>query len=167
MFLYYFSIFLISFCAGFFTKATDFLDKKPKKINYLFSFFYGVILGFLSSKTKLSNLYISLAISNILAGKIDSYPHIFGLLVFVFFIFLFDISYLDPWLFIFFFVLGLLDELYHKSKFKLLSSRLLSPTGAFFIFILFSEPIYFVSILGFDIGYNLFIFLKQKFKYKF
>ncbi|MFN3909907.1 MAG: hypothetical protein ACK4J0_01575 [Candidatus Anstonellaceae archaeon] len=163
-FLIFFSIFL----AGFSAKAADTLEKSKKleKFSYLFSFVYGLILGILSSFSCLSNLFISLALANAVAYKLDSKPHLFGFLVFLIPILIFDLNCLDLWLFGLFFCFGFLDEFFENKKIKILNYRLLLPAVSLFILLYKKEPIYFFAILIFDIGYNLFIFLKQKFKYK-
>ena len=158
-----FIIFILAFFVGFFAKAADSTERFNKKYAYVFSFTYALLAGFLLINSPLSTLFIALAMANILAGKFDTGPHLFGLAVFCAFIIFFNFDF-DPWLFTIFFSAGLLDEILHDEKnISLLKYRILVPFSALFIWFYLKNPIYFLSILCFDLGYNLFEKINKKF----
>ncbi|MCX8163051.1 MAG: hypothetical protein N3D10_00665 [Candidatus Micrarchaeota archaeon] len=159
----FFLVLLASFCAGLAAKAADSLEQKSF-FSYFFAFLYGFFLFILSSFFGLATLFVSLALANFVAGKIDSKTHLFGFFVFVLGVLIFDFSIDNFWLFGLFFIAGFLDELFSNSKILFLKNRIFLPLLALAYFLFFSNPIYFFSILFFDFGYKLFIFLKPKLK---
>jgi|YelNatPaOPRAMG01_1025707.scaffolds.fasta_scaffold30578_4 cellulose synthase/poly-beta-1,6-N-acetylglucosamine synthase-like glycosyltransferase len=158
-----FSIFVLAFFAGFFAKAADSTEKFNKLYAYVFSFTYASLAGFLLINSPLSSLFIALALANLLAGKFDSNPHLFGLVVFCVFVIFFNFEF-DPWLFIIFFSAALLDELLHDAKkYNLLKYRLLVPFSGLVLWFYLKNPIYFLGIFCFDLGYNIFEKINKKF----
>ncbi|MEM4137470.1 MAG: hypothetical protein QXV64_00075 [Candidatus Anstonellaceae archaeon] len=153
-----------SFLAGFAAKTADEFEKikKLSSLAYIFSFVYSLILGILSCFFNLATLYVSLALANAVAGKIDSKTHLAGFFIFTAMIVLFDINLENLWLFGLFFIAGFLDEMFSSSKIIFLRERIILPLMTMLALMVFSSPIYFFSIVSFDLGYKLFIFLKPQ-----
>ncbi|MFH1307151.1 MAG: hypothetical protein ABIH83_05880 [Candidatus Micrarchaeota archaeon] len=152
---------LLSAFSGFCTKISD--DASDKKLNLplvipaLTSIFYGAALGILAISTPLSSLFLALAIASILTGKINTYFHILGLIVFTIFILFLPLSYFNIWLFSIFLVSGIFDELsLSLGKFvKFLSSeRLFTPIASLLVFLLTGQYLFLFAIVSFDISYR-------------
>lgn len=152
---------LISAISGFCAKLSDEVADRGIKLNPLIalvsSILYGCGLGLLTTYTSLSSIILALAISTLVAGKINHRLHLVGLLVFTIIVVSNPIQLFDYRLFCIFFILSLVDELELKSKGPLnllLTQRILTPIGAFILFLWSGQYIFLLFILSFDIAYR-------------
>ncbi len=126
----------------------------------LLAVIYGAALGWVSSQTLLSSLFIALAIASLLAGKIDHRYHMIGAGVFAVVLLLMPPTVLDPWLFCLFLVSGLLDELelggMARGPAALLNrERLWTPIAALGAAWLLAAPLlYLLALVAFDLAYR-------------
>jgi hypothetical protein len=146
--------------AGAIAKICDDFEDRHLKVAPLLAFFlsllYGFILGMLSAYTILASLFLAIAIANILAQKIDGI-HLVGLCSFSAVIIFFGLYSFNPWIFCILLFCAIFDELELRNP-KLLSfiseNRLCVPFGALITSLYMQDPIFFVSIISFDIFYK-------------
>ncbi|MDE1797796.1 MAG: hypothetical protein KGH63_00130 [Candidatus Micrarchaeota archaeon] len=102
---------LAGFCAKLVDERVDSALPIPAITAALLALLYGAAAGILATSTPLSSLFIALAVSALLANKLDHPLHLLGLLAFTAVLLARPISSFDVWLFSLFLALGLLDEL--------------------------------------------------------
>ena len=153
---------IFSAIAGFFAKTTDEGAENPPPfpsfVFILAALAYGIILGCLAVSSPLSSLFLALAISAILAAKIDHPFHILGLCAFAGMIIFFQIAAFDPWLFSLFLAASLFDELalpLGRLLGRLSNERLYTPLAALAVLLAGGEWIFFAAIVSFDIAYRM------------
>lgn len=161
----------VSALAGFCAKVADEiaehgLSRRKKKyapiffLPILLAILYGAALGWLSSQTLLSSLFIALAVASLLSGKIDHPYHVLGAAVFALVVWLMPPVVLDPWLFCLFLVSGLLDELELGGMARglvafLNRERLWTPLAALGAAVFLSAPLlYLLALVAFDAAYR-------------
>ncbi|MEM3422153.1 MAG: hypothetical protein QXF35_00445 [Candidatus Bilamarchaeaceae archaeon] len=152
--------YLLSFVSGFLVKWVDWIDDDKggrDKIKYLIAIFYGILIGYLTSLTSFSELFLGTLLAQLFSRKVDTLSHMLGFFMVVVSLFYFGLPPQSLSFLFFFFVLAVLDEQTAGWRFRNFENyRLLLPIGAFITALLFQKWEYFLAILFFDIGYILF-----------
>jgi hypothetical protein len=160
--------YIILFLTGILTKISDnIVDKKILEEGYAFiaSFFTGLAFAYLSSvSVPFATLISAVLVSLLFAGKFDHKAHQITLGVFMTGIFAFGISRIDPVFFSLIFVASFFDEFMNDNfKHPIGKYRLLLELTCLAISMISLEPMYFVAIFSFDVGYILVeMFTKKK-----
>ena len=158
----------LSFLCGFLVKAVDYLedDKKSKSvIRFVAAAAYGFVIGLIISFSSFSLIFIAAFLAQFVSKKIDNSSHYIGCLIAILSITLFwngsilsDLS-TNIFPFIFLLAMAVLDELSDDIKSKqlgqILKHRPFLKIGSA-IFLLYSRFDYFLGIVLFDLGYELF-----------
>lgn len=141
------------FCAKFADEVAD--RKLPAAEGYAAALLYGILAGLLVASGQLSSLFLAMAAATMLAGKFDHRLHFAGLITFGIMLLVFPLQAFSPFLFSFFLVAALLDELELKIRpvAMFADRRLLLPLCALIAAIWTSELLFLFAILFFDSGY--------------
>lgn len=159
------SVLILVFCAGLTVKAVDWIDDERRGKNLLkwpLAIIYGVLLGYLISRSSVSMLLLGALFAQVFARKIDTHTHVLGFAIALLVPFLLGFPQFEPLLFGYFALLAFIDEMEFVGKlswatkhrlFLILGSALLIP---------FAGLSYFMAIVAFDIGYRLFEWMAKQ-----
>ena len=149
----------LAFLAGIIVKMVDWLedDKKSKhKSKYLLAVVYGGLVGYLIANASFGILFLAALIAQVLSKKIDTFSHRLGFLTAFLVTVFYQIPEIDLLVFGYFIVLAFLDEIDCVGMLRPLTEYRpflkLGPVP----FIFLGRPDYFIGIIAFDIGYELF-----------
>ncbi len=148
------------FCAKVADECADRRLPLPSIIPISLAILYGALIGWLTSYTLLSSLFIALALASLLSGKINHPYHLLGAAVFTLVLVAFPTIAFEPWLFCLFLVSGLLDELELGGMARgplafLNSERLWTPLAALLAVLFLGAPLLFLlALVLFDITYR-------------
>ena len=157
-------MYILAFIAGVVVKLVDWFDddKKSKHISkYVFAIVYGILIGYLIGNASFSILFLAALIAQVLTKKLDTFAHRLGFLsAFIVMVF-YQLPPIDILLFGYFLVLAFLDEVDYIGRLRLLTEYRpflkLGPIPLVFL----GRPDYFIGIIMFDIGYELFKTLQK------
>ncbi len=171
MIFYYF----LAFVCGLFTKLTDNLLDEPFKskhplLPYASGIAYGLLAGFLATRsTELATLVIAITIGVLIAGKIDSREHQLAVAALFLFAAFYGLPQVNFLLLAGFIALGFLDEILNdlldrlrekgrqvnRAIGKAINARLSLEIGTLAVGIVSGNFVYFLTLLSFDIAYNI------------
>ncbi len=143
--------FLLPFLSGFFIKQVDdeidFNNKRPSLFQWFLYLFAILSFIFLSFFSNVFSMFLGIYLGLFFSGKIDRPAHIFGFIIFLLLSLFFGFP-LDPLIIFFFSFASFIDEKIGKDEF-----RALCPLLAFFVSIFLTNPLYFIVLICFDLGY--------------
>jgi S-adenosylmethionine decarboxylase len=166
--------YFLAFVCGFLAKLTDNILDEPvgrrwRLLPYASGTTYGLIAGFLATRsTEFATLVIAVAISVLLAGKIDAKAHQLALASLFLFMALAGLPPINFALLAAFVALGLLDELLNslidllkekkarvnRAVRRIASARLSLELGTLAFSIVSGNFVYFFAVFVFDVAYN-------------
>ena len=164
------SLFLLVmvFFAGFFVKLTDEFSDSQKKEDYsgiIFGIIYGLLLGFvMATNNVLATIGLGIILGAFITKKFDSISHLGAVITIVLTLMWF--GNFEPLIFVtgIFLLSGFTDEKindFFDSKNKankiielIGEYRLITQLVAIIVSIVLVEPLYFLTMLSFDIGYH-------------
>ncbi len=164
---------LLSIFCGFLVKAVDHLEDERKSkspAKYFAAIIYGLLIGLIITYSPFSLVFIAAFLAQFASSKVDNYSHLLGCLVAIIcIILLWNGSLLvlmsnNLTLFIALLFFGIADELSEKLNVKSISDYIkYRPFLKFgsLVVSLFSSLNYFIGIISFDFGYELFIYISQ------
>lgn len=144
--------------SGVLVKVVDWIedDKKSKNpLRYLIAITYGAAIGYLIGTADFSVVFLSALIAQVLARKIDTMAHNIGFLVAILSTLYFGIPQIDLFLAGFFIILAVIDETEYFVH-PLMKYRPFLKVGTLGFGIISGQWTYFVGIMAFDVGYELF-----------
>jgi len=164
--------YIIFFIAAVFTKITDNLvDERliaHKWLKFFTGFFYGAILGFLLSTSGFSALIIGTVMGNLFYGRFDNKAHQISLFSLLLFSALFGFPQIGIIIMAVFICAAWIDEfLNDNSKNLQLKQRPVLVISCLMVSVFTSNPVYFIAIAFFDVGYFLAEYGMEKFWKKF
>jgi len=176
-------LFLLSFVTGLIVKYTDVLEDnnitKIKYLNILLGIFYGILLFIIPYLfPEVTVLIIATVLGLVLSGKFDAPGHYIGIVVLFSLFAMFGLSPVNMFYFITILFTNIIeeyinDEFVDKNKIKnkvlqkILSLRPVLEITVFLISVYSGVWSLWISLLGFDIGYqSITIYEKQKNKKK-
>ncbi len=151
--------FVVAFIAGVCVKAVDWIDddrggKNPLK--WPLAIIYGLLIGYLIGTASFFVLFVAALIAQVFARKIDTRAHMLGFAIAVISILYFGLQPIDIGLLVFFLVLAFLDEADFIGALRPLEDYRVFLKGGALVMILFGRWDFFLGIICFDIGYELF-----------
>ncbi|MFH1785599.1 MAG: hypothetical protein ABH842_04165 [Candidatus Micrarchaeota archaeon] len=164
-----FELLALAFLAGLLVKVVDWMEDDRKtsiwhKIPLAFA--YGILVGFVTSSASFGLLFLGALLAQILARKIDTFTHRFGFLVTICALVVFGFPQIEGIWLIYFMVLAFLDEQDYIGRLRpLVKYRPFLKVGSA-ILIIIGRWDYFLGIIIFDIGYELFDFISKSIKVK-
>ncbi len=156
---------LLCLLTGFAVKLTDILvddRKKFSRISYAFGIFYGFLMAYtVILFPQFSSLVFGVLFSVILTKKIDTIPHVLGVVIFFVVLIFSGLPSVDPVFFSIFLFSSICDEIGNDIKdrktssvlYKIIGSRILLEVSAMAISYVSGNWYYFLGILLFDIAY--------------
>jgi len=163
------AFFIIAFLAGFLVKVVDWMDDEKKTLVVIklpLAIAYGVLIGLLISQAIFGLLFLGALLAQILARKIDTLSHRVGFFIAILTIVYFGFPNIEIIPLLYFMILAFLDEEDYIGKWRpLFEYRPFLKVGAFLLFFL-GRYDYFLGIIMFDIGYELFSLVSKGIKAK-
>jgi len=157
----------IAFVAGLLVKIVDWLDDERKSRNparYLLAVAYGILIGYIIGNASFSVLFLAAVVAQVLERKIDTTAHRIGFAATILAALFFQLPAIEIYLFAYFLLLAFLDEVDYIGKLRPLTKYRpflkLGPIPLVFL----GRPEFLLGIWAFDIGYELFGFLKKHIK---
>lgn len=158
---------IIALIAGFLVKVVDWFDdtlKSRSPAKYALALAYGVLIGYLIGNATFSVLFLAALVAQVLARKIDTQAHRIGFATSVVTALFFAVPSIDFLFFGYFLLLAFLDEVDFIGRLRFLEThRIILPLGALPL-VLIGRWDYFVGIVAFDVGYELFNIIQYKMK---
>ncbi len=168
----------ISFTVGILSRFSDLIVDDGLKVHryagYAASIAYGLLLALLLHfYPTLSPLVMAVAVAVTLSKKLDEMTHAIGIGSFLLFIAIFGLSPVDSALFMVFLAAGIIDEIGNdymdkgksgKALRAFFENRLTLEVAAFAVSVSTGNWIIWLSMLSFDIGYNVMARSKPFFK---
>ena len=158
---------VIAFVAGLLVKVVDWLDDERKSkhpLKYAIAIAYGILIGYIIGTATFSGIFLAVLVAQVFARKIDTMTHEVGFLTALITLFFFQVPGIDFLLFMYFLVLAFLDEADFIGKLRPLTRyRPFLKVGAL-VPLLIGRWDYFIGIIAFDIGYDIFSVLKKYIK---
>jgi hypothetical protein len=156
---------LLAFCAGIIVKAVDWMDDDqiadhPAK--YPLAALYGTLIGYMIAVSPFSILFLAAVAAQVFATKVDTTAHRIGLAAAMLVILAIGIPVIDIPVFIIFLVAAFLDEIDYVGNLRPLTEWRPFLKCAALAFALFGRYEYFLAIVAFDVGYELFRFIASK-----
>ncbi|MBD3310147.1 hypothetical protein GF351_02925 [Candidatus Woesearchaeota archaeon] len=162
-------ILLIALLTGFLTKLTDMIDEHGLRFfrgaSILFGSIYGILIGYvISSSAVVAPLWIGAFIGVMIFGKIDAAGHYAGLAAALLYLLIFGMPSFSWLLLAVFMISSAKDEFWvwykRKNRLKgwlgrLIELRPTTETAAFAASLITGAWMLWLSILCFDIAYNL------------
>ncbi len=149
----------LAFLSGILVKSVDWLDdvKKSKSpARFVLAIAYGLLLGYVIGTSSFSAIFIAAIAGQILARKVDTAAHRLGVAIAALSLILFGFPTFDVWLFLVFLFLAFMDEMDYVGRLRPLNTfRPFLKAGAL-IPALLGVWDYFIGIIAFDAGYELF-----------
>jgi len=162
---------VLLFLAGVAVKIADQFSDSFKKENYI-GIFFGLIYGVLLGYTMAVNEIVATVFLGVIAGvavtkKLDSFSHLIGLFVIIFTIIFLGNFQPEIFIALIFFIAIFADEKFNdyfdKTKGKIMNKllkiiakyRLASHIITIIISLVLVQPLYWFSLLSFDLGYQL------------
>ncbi len=156
-----------AFVAGLLVKTVDWLDDERKSKNplkYILGAVYGIVIGYLIGNASFSLIFLAALIAQVVARKIDTVAHRIGFAASILTAVFFQVPSIDLYVLGYFMVLAFLDEIDYMGKLRPLTRyRPFLKVGALPL-VLLGRLDYFIGIMAFDIGYELFNVLKNHIK---
>jgi len=162
---------VLTFIVGLIIKYSDQLEdvpknKKKKKYAILFAILWGIVLGFLISKTPYSMILTAGIFAMVIMRKIDTLSHVVGVLIATTTAFLFGLPPFDVLAFTTFVLFASIDEwddfiFFGKPKW-VQDFRPFLEIGAIVIGLYSGNWLYLAGILVFDLGYVSMMFLTSE-----
>ncbi len=160
---------IISFITGFLIKTVDSSEehglKLNKNIKLIFSAAYGILLGYLISIAPLPGFWMGIIIGLVLSGKIDKEGHYTGVGLMLLTLAYLRFPVMNPVILIITALITIIeewinDEVVDKKRVKgllyeFLAVRPLLETTSIILSIYFIQPLIFLLLLSFDLGYLL------------
>ena len=156
---------LLAFCTGVVVKAVDWLDDDDKRdhpAKYPLAVLYGVLLGYLIAVAPFSILFLAAIAAQVFAKKVDTTAHRIGLAATMLILLAMGMPSIDIALFLIFLIAAFLDEIDYVGSLRPLNDWRLFLKVASFGFVFIGRPEFFLGIIVFDIGYELFRFIAIK-----
>jgi hypothetical protein len=156
---------LLAFCAGLIVKAVDWMDDDqsiPHPAKYPLAVLYGALLGYMIAAAPFAMLFLAAIAAQVFAKKVDTTAHRIGLAATMLIVLAIGIPSMDMALFIFFLVAAFLDEIDYIGSLRPLTEWRPFLKLAGFAFVFLGKPEFFLGIIAFDIGYELFRFIAAK-----
>jgi hypothetical protein len=150
---------LLAFCAGAIVKAVDWLDddaKSPHPSKYALAALYGGVIGYLIAVAPFSVMFLAALAAQVFAKKVDTLAHRVGLAIAMLVVLATGMPNPDMWLFLMFLTAAFLDEMDYVGALRPLTDWRPFLKLAAFIILLEGKPEYFLAIILFDIGYEMF-----------
>ncbi|MBN1924006.1 MAG: hypothetical protein JW791_04585 [Nanoarchaeota archaeon] len=158
---------LAAFLSGLLVKTVDNCEDnnllKDKNISVLLGALYGIILGYLITVAPLPSFWIGILLGVVFAGKIDSIGHYTGLGFTLISLLYFGIPIISISLILLISLITLVeewvnDEIVDKNKVSglvksFLSIRPLLEITSIILAVIYNNPLIFVLLLSFDLGY--------------
>jgi len=158
---------VVALVAGFLVRIVDWMEdvlKSKNPIKFVFAIAYGVLIGYIIGTATFSGIFLAALMAQVFARKIDTEAHEIGFLTALITLFFFPVPSLDFTLFMYFLVLAFLDEADFIGKLRPLTKyRPFLKVGALAL-VLIGRWDYFIGIMAFDIGYEIFPVLKKYIK---
>lgn len=158
---------VIAFVAGFLVKVVDWLDDERKSkhpVKFAIAILYGLLIGYIIGTASFSGIFFAALVAQVFARKIDTEAHEIGFLTSLVTLFFFQIPGIDFLLFAYFLALAFLDEVDFIGKLRPLTKyRPFLKVGSLAP-LLIGRWDFFVGIIVFDIGYEIFAVLKKYIK---
>jgi hypothetical protein len=156
---------LLALCAGVIVKAVDWMDddrpgKHPAK--YPLAALYGILIGYLISLSPFSVLFLAAVAAQVFATKVDTTAHRVGLAAAMLTILALGLPTIDIPVFIIFLVAAFLDEIDYVGTLRPLTEWRPFLKLAALAFALIGRYEYFLAIIAFDLGYEIFRFVATK-----
>ncbi len=159
--------YLLAFGSGLLVKTVDWLDDERKSknpIKYFLALCYGTLIGYIMGTTSFSLLFLAALVAQVFARKIDTPAHLLGFVASALSVFFFGFPSIEPVLFAYFLILAFLDEVDYIGQLRPLTIyRPFLKIGTI-IFLFVGRVDYFIAILAFDAGYEIFAFVKKHIK---
>ncbi|MFH1393983.1 MAG: hypothetical protein ABIH29_03815 [Candidatus Micrarchaeota archaeon] len=157
--------FLVALVAGFIVKIVDWIDDDKKGKNPLkwpLAMVYGFLIGYLIGTASFAVLFLAAVIAQVFAKKIDTKAHMLGIAVTAISMLYFGLQPIALNFFAYFLVLAFLDEADYIGKLRPLTQyRLVLKIGSLAM-LLVGRWDFFIAILSFDFGYELFNYLQKR-----
>jgi hypothetical protein len=156
--------FALAFVAGLLVKAVDWMDDERKTAFWAklpLALVYGLVIGLTISQASFGLLFLGALLAQILARKVDTISHKIGFLVALVVVAIFGFPQIDLLFLVYFMLLAFLDEEDYIGKLRpLVEYRPFLKVGSFLL-VFFGRYDYFLGIILFDIGYELFSFVAK------
>ncbi|HID72616.1 TPA: hypothetical protein EYP38_01630 [Candidatus Micrarchaeota archaeon] len=157
--------FAVALVAGFLVKIVDWIDddKKGKNpIKWPLAVIYGLLIGYLIGTASFSVLFLAAVVAQVFAKKIDTRAHMLGIAATAISMLYFGLQPIPLNFFAYFLILAFLDEADFIGRLRPLEKyRLVLKVGAAMM-ILVGRWDFFIAILSFDFGYELFDYLQKR-----
>ncbi|MBD3210928.1 hypothetical protein GF318_06130 [Candidatus Micrarchaeota archaeon] len=159
--------YILAFFTGVLVKTVDWLDddiKSKHPIKFVLAALYGLGIGYLISNASFAMLFLGVLVAMVFARKIDTLAHRLGFLVASLSLLFFGLPEIVIYLFVYFLLLGFLDEIDFIGRWRLLETyRPLLQIGSLAL-VLIGRWDFFFSIIAFDIGYLTISFHGKRFQ---
>ncbi|MEW6722551.1 MAG: hypothetical protein AB1324_04775 [Candidatus Micrarchaeota archaeon] len=156
--------FVLAFVAGLLVKCVDWLDdvrKSAHPVKFALAAGYGVAIGYLIGVSGFSLLFLAALFAQVFARKIDTAAHRLGFALSILSLAYFGFPAIDFPLFAFFLIMAFLDEMEYVGALKPLSDYRPFLKLAGLAMVPFGRWEFFVGIMAFDLGYELFALLSK------
>lgn len=157
--------FLLAFLAGVIVKAVDWMDddavgNHPAK--YPLAILYGCLIGYIIALSPISMLFLAAVAAQVFAKKVDTTAHRIGLAAVMLVVLAIGIPPIDMPLFILFLAAAFLDEVDYVGKLRFITDWRPFLKVAALVYAIWGGWDYFIGIIVFDIGYELFRLISAK-----
>ncbi|VVC02701.1 Uncharacterised protein [Candidatus Bilamarchaeum dharawalense] len=161
--------FVLAFLAGLLVKVVDWMEDDRKTSIWTkmpLALAYGLLIGYIISAASFGLIFLGALLAQVLARKIDTTSHRFGFLIAIFSLLFLGFPEINIIVLLYFMILAFLDEEDYIGKLRPLTEyRPFLKIGSVLMIIL-GRWDYFLAIILFDIGYELFNFISKKTKEK-
>lgn len=158
-------VYVLAFFSGAAVKAVDWIDDEEKgksPLKWPLAVIYGLLLGYIISNASFSMIFLAALFAQLFARKVDTLAHGVGVAAAIITIAFLSPPPLEMSVFLFFTFMAFMDEIEYMGRLKPLSDyRPFLKIGALVPF-LWGRFDYFLGIIIFDAGYELYRYAKER-----